>query len=125
MKCLLIAGVAAFLATNATAECPAKPPSIKWNTHSSDKKVDDAYLQKLLTGRKVKFQYGGTEHYKKNGSYRYSDSSGSYTAKSYKFYSSGVRCIGYPTARFDRYVVDGKTLVLINSVGGRYEAKVK
>jgi hypothetical protein len=111
-------------ASTAIADCPGKPPKVKWNTHSGDQRVNAAYLQKLLPGKKVKFGGDGTEVYHKNGKYTYRASGGNYDAPSYKFYSDGTRCINYPNPRFDLYVVNDKRLILVNAEGGRLEGKV-
>lgn len=125
MKNLLVSVILALVGTASFADCPASPPKLNWNIHSDDQRVDDAYLGKLLAGRKVSFSFGGVEHYRKNGKYRYSADGRSYNAPSYRFYANGVRCIAYPTPRFDLYVVNNRKLVLVNTAEGRYEVSVK
>lgn len=108
----------------ALAECPKNSPNAKWNTHSEDQRVDAAYLQKLLPGKKVKFGKAGTEVYNSDGSYTYRTSNKSYDAPNYKFYNDGVRCINYSNPRFDLYVINGKRLFLINGKGGRLKGEL-
>ncbi len=121
--CLLASLLIAWTGS-AFAGCPNKPPKQKWNTHSGDQRVNAAYLEKLLTGKKVKFKGEGTEIYKNKGTYTYKTSSNNYDAPSYRFYNDGTRCINYPTPRFDLYVVNEKRLILVNAKGGRLEGKV-
>ncbi len=125
MKLISLAIVASLVGLPVFAGCPDTPPTIKWNMHSDDQILDQVALKKQLTSRKVKYSDGGTEQYRKNGNYRYSADGQQYTAPSYKFYPSGVRCIAYSKLRYDRYVVNNGKLVLINTHGGRYEATVK
>lgn len=119
-----IAAAIVVAAAPVFASCPDNPPRIKWNTHSGDQRVNDAYLQKLLPGKKVKFGSDGTEVYKKNGSYTYRTSKGNFDAPNYRFYKDGTRCINYANPRFDLYVVNDKRLILINAKGWRGEGKV-
>jgi len=120
MVCALVLGAGA-----AGAACPGKAPAKKWNTQAGDQAVDHKWLEKTLSNKKVVYSSGGTEHYRKNGSYRFTAGGQKYNAGGYQFYSSGVRCIAYSEPRFDRYVVNGGKLVLINWQGERYVAKVR
>jgi hypothetical protein len=104
----------AFTAGMALAECPKRPPSHKWNIQSGDQRVDAAFLSANLSGKRVRYRGDGTERYHKDGSYSYQSEGLVWPAPSYKFYSNGVRCIDYPTPRFDLYVVNNKKLVLVN-----------
>ncbi|MGR3621666.1 hypothetical protein, partial [Pseudophaeobacter sp.] len=88
-------------------------------------RVDVQYLTDLLSRKRVKYGNVGTEHYRKNGDYRYSAGGSNYDAGSYRFYPNGVRCIGYSNPRFDLYVVNGGKLFLINREGARLEGKVR
>ena len=112
------------IGTVSSASCLAKAPSHKWNLHSDDQRLTGDYLNKTLTGKKVKYD-GGTEHYRSKGRYRYQAGSDTYDAPSYHFYDNGIRCIGYSQARYDMYVVNNGKLVLINWHGGRYEGKLR
>lgn len=107
------------------AACPGKAPKKNWNTQAGDQSVDHKWLERTLSNKKVVFSAGGTEHYRKNGAYRFSAGGQRYDADGYQFYSNGVRCIAYSNPRFDRYVVNDGTLILINWQGERYEAKVR
>ncbi len=124
MKLISTAIGVIMFATSAIAGCPASAPKINWNLQSGDQRVDSAYLEKLLTKKKVQFE-GGVEHYRSGGKYRYSAGGQKYDAPAYSFYNSGVRCIGYNQPRFDLYVVNGGKLILVNANGGRFEGKVK
>ncbi len=83
------------------------------------------WLEKTLVGMKLRFD-DGTEHYREDGSYRYTASTGeTYDAPHYQFYDSGFRCIDYPNnPRFDFYVVHDGKLVLINYQGGRFPGEL-
>lgn len=121
----LAAGVTGLLAGAAQADCPSSAPRTSWNVQAGDQRVSGSYVEKLVTGHKVRFDYGGYETYGANGSYSYKDSTGTYGADSVRFYGDGVRCIGYSNgARFDLYVVNGGKLVLINSEGERYVTRI-
>ena len=126
MKHLMTAGlIAIWSASTALAACPASPP-VSINTQSQDKNVDAAWLEKTLGGKKLSYGGSGTESYRSDGSYSYSEGGQTWSANTYKFYNDGTRCIGYePNPRFDRYVVRDKKLVLININGGRYEGTLK
>jgi hypothetical protein len=125
MRFPAILAATCFASTQVLAACPDSPPKIDWNLHSDDQRIDAGYLKDLLAGNKVKFNFGGTEHYRKSGKYRYSDAGQTYDADTFRFYKNGVRCIGYGQPRFDLYVVNNGKLLLVNVVGGRYEAKVR
>ncbi|MCA0872353.1 hypothetical protein LCL97_16080 [Seohaeicola saemankumensis] len=122
-RAFAIAAAVLVAAAPAFAACPDKAPRIKWNTHSGDQRVNDAYLQKLLPGKKVRFD-SGYESYNKNGSYTFRAGSQKHDAPSYRFYKDGSRCINYANPRFDLYVVNDKRLILVNAQGGRYQGKV-
>lgn len=120
LACVLALGAGA-----ATAACPGKAPGKKWNTQAGDQAVDHKWLEKNLSNRKVVYSTGGTEHYRRNGSYRFTAGGQKYDAGGYQFYSNGVRCIAYSNPRFDRYVVNNGKLVLINWQGERYDAVLR
>lgn len=110
-------------AGTAIAACPSNPPSSsKVNFHSNDQKLNAQWLQQNLAGKKVHYD-GGVEQYHKNGSYIYKSDGGSFKAPAFRFYDNGARCIDYDQPRIDFYVINSGKLVLINSQGGRYEAK--
>lgn len=125
MKTMILWAVfSGFLAASASADCPAKPPRMKWNTHSDDQRLSAEYLAKLLSGKTVKYDGGGRERYQKNGQYTYSEGGKKWSANAFRFYDGGVRCIGYsPEPRFDLYVANNGKLILVNARGGRYEVK--
>ncbi|MEO0937708.1 MAG: hypothetical protein AAFY38_06100 [Pseudomonadota bacterium] len=119
---------AAFLAASvvgAHAACPERAPRVGWNTQSGDARVSAEFLAQNLAGKRVGFSGGGTEHYRGNGSYRFSAGGQTFRADGYKFYENGVRCIGYAPPRFDLYVVNNGKLILVNEQGGRFEAKIR
>lgn len=113
------------MAFQAFADCPVKAPSDRSIAMvDGDQKVNAAFLEKTLVGKRVTFS-DGTETYGKNGAYRYKMGSQTYDAPSYRFYDNGFRCIDYPDGpRFDYYVVNGEKLVLINGSGQRFAGKV-
>ncbi len=125
MKEFIVFAAAMLVAGSAFAACPQKAPRHNWNLQAGDQRVDVQYLAGLLSGKRVKFGNIGTEHYRKNGDYRYSAGGSNYDAGSYRFYPNGVRCIGYSNPRFDLYVVNGGKLFLINREGARLEGKVR
>ncbi|MBE1285606.1 MAG: hypothetical protein GJ676_20005 [Rhodobacteraceae bacterium] len=125
MKLTSAAILFTFVASSVFAACPGKPPNKTWNTQAGDQAVTNAWLEKTLTNKKVKFETGGVEHYRKDGTYRFTTGGQRYDATGYQFYSNGVRCIAYSTPRFDRYVVNNGQLVLINWQGSRYDAKIR
>ena len=115
-----------LLAGTAWAGCPSKAPNPAKSFFSAgDQKVNAAWLQKNLAGKKVVFPNGETEVYSPNGSYSYKASGNSWNAGSYKFYNNGMRCIGYDKPRFDLYVVNNGKLVLVNKGGERYVGRIK
>lgn len=123
MKSLVFAVFAAVLGPNiALAACPDKSPSTSnANFHSDDQRVNAKWLTENLAGRKVYFNRG-KEDYKNDGSYAFSFSGKSDNAPGYKFYNSGMRCIDYPPkSRFDLYVVNNGKLIMIDSMGRRFE----
>ncbi|MBB97504.1 MAG: hypothetical protein CML68_23255 [Rhodobacteraceae bacterium] len=108
----------------ALAACPDAPPSkARFNVESGDQGVTAAWLEKTLSGKKVRFDEG-TEHYKSGGAYSYKSGNQTWDAPGYRFYDNGMRCIDYPSPRFDLYVVRDKQLVLINGNGGRFVGKI-
>lgn len=117
----LVAALLTAVATPALAACPAKAPKMKWNIHSGDQRVNAAYLQGLLPGKKVEYRGYGTEVYGADGSYSYVMKGETHKAPAYRFYADGTRCIDYPTPRFDLYVVNDRTLILVNVHGFRGE----
>lgn len=125
MKEFIVFAAAMLVAGSAFAACPQKAPRHSWNLQAGDQRVDVQYLADLLSGKRVKYGNVGTEHYRKNGDYRYSAGGSNYDAGSYRFYPNGVRCIGYSNPRFDLYVVNGGKLFLINREGARLEGKVR
>jgi len=126
MRVFYLSVLAGILAAGAApAGCPETTPSIeRWNILEGDKRVNSAWLQEYLAGRRVKYEPSGTEYYQEDGSYAWRDGSQTWNAPSYKFYDSGFRCIDYPDPRFDLYVVSDGHLVLINSGGSRYVGKI-
>ena len=123
LSTLVIAGV--LFGSAAQADCPKKSPSIEGRVsfQNGDKRVNAAWLNKTLVGKRVKFD-DGTELYANDGSYSYKAGSQTWKAPSYKFYDNGLRCIDYPQPRFDMYVVNDGKLVLINANGNRFVGKV-
>ena len=95
-----------------------------------DQKLNAAWLQKTLTGMKLRLssakgRHEGTEDYRSNGAYRWVDRNGrKFDAPAYRFYDNGIRCIGYAVPRFDYYVVNDGRIVLINSAGERYTGRL-
>lgn len=128
MRSLILAAATGLLASAGFADCPARSPNMSWNVFSGDQKVSATFLEKTLKGKRVRYNVGGqkgTEHYGADGSYKYVLDSETFQARGAVFYKNGVRCIDYPNSpRFDRYVVSGKKLVLINRSGGRFEGAV-
>lgn len=124
MKFTVCIVAAMVTSMTAYADCPSSPPKITWNTQSGDQRVNADYLQKLLPGKKVKFQGDGTEVYHLNGSYSYLTADKKYDAPSYKFYDDGTRCTEYSKPRFDLYVVNEKRLILVNAYGDRLEGRL-
>lgn len=105
------------------ANCPSSPPWSPSNYQAGDQKVNAAWLQENLAGKKVVFD-DGTEVYGADGTYSYKAGNESWDAPSYKFYDNGMRCIGYGTARFDYYVVNNGQLVLGTSSGNRLVGRI-
>ncbi len=117
--------IAAVTGGAAWAACPATAPDpARFATQPGDQKVNAAWLQQTLAGNKLAFPAGGTEIYHADGRYSYQQDGQTFDAPSYRFYDSGMRCIDYPSPRFDLYVVHDKTLVLINGQGGRFGGKL-
>jgi hypothetical protein len=124
MKTLLVCLFSLAAATSAYAQCPSKSPSASSvQLEPGDQKVNKAWLEKTLAGKKVKFKEG-TEIYQKDGSYRCKVQNGAYDAPSYRFYDSGFRCIGYSNPRFDYSVVNGGKLYQINASGNRFQGRI-
>ena len=125
LKSLVITFAVTLLATAASAKCPAKSPSIEGRVtfDAADKRVNAKWLEKNLSGRRVRFD-DGTEHYKVDGSYSYKAGSNTWDAPEYRFYNNGLRCIGYSSLRYDIYVVNGGKLVLINGSGNRFVGRI-
>lgn len=125
IRTVFTAFFALFVASAADASCPAEAPVIdsRVNLVEGDKLVNAAWLERNLAGRRVKYDVG-TEHYEADGSYYYRAGSNRWDAPSYRFYKNGWRCIGYPTPRFDFYVVNDGRLVLINADGWRGVGRV-
>jgi hypothetical protein len=117
----LVVGVA----SQVSADCPAKPPSDRdVAVADGDQKVDARFLEKTLVGKRVRYS-DGTESYDQNGSYSYKIGNQTWDAPIYRFYDNGFRCIDYPNGpRFDYYVVNDGKLVLINGAGERFSGKV-
>lgn len=108
----------------AFAACPSRSPSVSSVTlQADDQRVNKAWLEKTLAGKRVKFAEG-TEIYNADGSYTYKVTDGSFSAPEYRFYDSGFRCIGYSDPRFDFYVVNNGKLYLINGNGGRFQGRI-
>lgn len=127
MRTIFAAAALAVLVSQAHAACPGSAPKNNWNMHSADQAVGEAFLKKTLAGKRVQYKFDGstgTEQYKADGSYAYKLNRDVYSAPDYRFYSNGVRCIGYDNPRYDRYVVNGGKLVLINTQGGRFEGRL-
>lgn len=120
-----VAALAIAICTGpAQAYCPNNAPGHQWNIHSSDQAVGKTFLQKNLVGKRVRYNVSGgtgTERYNPDGTYTYRLNNDVYDAPTYRFYNNGVRCIAYASPRYDRYVVNGGKVVLINWQGGRYE----
>lgn len=108
----------------AIASCPNEAPEMKWNAHSGDIRVGAKYLQKLLEGKKVKYDRRGTEVYNIDGRYFFLAANGEFEAPSFKFYDDGTRCINYPNPRFDMYVVNENRLIIINPEGERLHGRL-
>ncbi len=117
--------LAVFLVSTGTAAaCPTKAPSdSKYNIHSDDHRVNAAWLTKTLSGKRLALPRG-VEIYNTDGTYNFKTKSQTQSAKSYKFYNNGIRCIDYPNPRFDLYVVNNGTLVLISGGGGRIAGRL-
>lgn len=126
MKILLTAMCATFISAAAYAQCPAKAPK-EFNSYFSDgdQKVNAAWLQKNIAGRKVVYSGKDVETYSANGSYSYKRGGQTWKAAAYKFYDNGVRCIGYDQPRFDLYVVNNGQLVLVNQQKQRYIGQIR
>lgn len=121
---LALSIVFAASAKIAQASCPASPP-ITIKAESADQKVSAAWLEKTLSGKKIKYKGSGTESYKPDGSYSYSENGKTWEAKNVRFYGDGTRCVGYePNPRFDRYVVRDKKLILISGRGNRWHGQI-
>ncbi|MBO9453467.1 hypothetical protein J7426_24625 [Tropicibacter sp. R16_0] len=123
---LILSFVFICIGTVGFSACPKASPKVaKSFLKSGDQRVNAAWLEKNLSGRKIVFPSGEFERYWDNGSYSYHSGGQKWAANSYKFYDSGMRCIGYSTPRFDLYVVNGGKLVLVNQNKERYVAKIK
>ena len=126
MKLFLVALCVSAIGTTAYAECPAKSPKFSKSYYSDgDQKVNAAWLQKNLSGRKVVYPGKEFETYSANGSYSYTANGQAWKANSYRFYDNGVRCIGYDKPRFDLYVVNNGKLVLVNQQKQRYVGEIR
>jgi hypothetical protein len=111
--------------SQATANCPSKPPSDRdVALADGDQKVNAGFLEKTLVGKRVRYS-DGTETYDESGSYSYKIGNQTWDAPKYRFYDNGFRCIDYPNGpRFDYYVVNDGKLVLINGAGERFQGNV-
>ncbi|WP_170429282.1 hypothetical protein [Ruegeria arenilitoris] len=126
MKILISALCGVFVSFTAQAACPAKAPKLSKSFFSDgDQKVNAAWLQKNLAGRKVVYPGKEVETYAADGSYSYKANGQTWSAGSYKFYDNGMRCIGYAKPRFDLYVVNDGKLVLVNEGKGRYVGQIR
>ena len=126
MKLVFLALSIFVIASSADAACPAKAPKVKKsNLVSGDQKVNAAWLQKNLAGRKVVYPGNLVETYKPDGSYSFKADGQVWAASAYKFYENGMRCIGYEQPRFDLYVVNNGQLILVNEQKQRYVGKIR
>lgn len=120
MRAFLAALSVIFLAGTVHAACPNSPPSPpNYAKRDGDQPVPASWLRQNLSGKKVYLSGEGTEHYRANGAYTYSNGGQSWNAPAYKFYENSVRCIGYGNPRFDYYISNGGNLYLINYSGNR------
>ncbi len=126
MKLFLSALCATAIGVSAHAACPNKAPKLSKSYFSDgDQKVNAAWLQNNLAGRKVVYTGKDPETYFSDGTYSYKRDGQTWKANSYKFYDNGMRCIGYQNPRFDLYVVNNGKLILVNEQKKRYEGKIR
>ncbi|WP_108861246.1 hypothetical protein [Ruegeria sp. Alg231-54] len=126
MKLFLPALCATLIGVSAHAACPAKAPkTTKSHFSDGDQKVNAAWLQTNLAGRKVVYSGKEVETYSADGSYSYKANGQTWKANAYKFYDNGMRCIGYGDPRFDLYVVNNGKLVLVNANKQRYIGQIR
>jgi len=104
----------------ARAICASTPVSFDWAASSSDQRLTAEALSSRVAGKRLEFSYGASETYAPDGSYAYREGDQIYSAPGYALYPDGSRCIAYPSPRYDLYVLEGRTLVLINQSGERY-----
>lgn len=114
------------LGSAAFAACPPKSVAHSWNLESGDQRVSGDFAAKHMVGKKVHYSNPtGRENYGADGSYSYKDKGGTYVANGYRFYSDGSRCLDYGNGpRHDLYVVRDGKFWLVNTSGGRYQARI-
>ncbi len=126
MRLILTVFCATLIGTIASAECPAKAPKLsKSYLSDGDQRVNAAWLQKNLSGRKVVYSGKEVETYSANGSYSYKANGQTWKANAYKFYDNGMRCIDFDKPRFDLYVVNQGRLILVNEQKQRYIGQIR
>jgi hypothetical protein len=123
MKLSIFSAIVICLAMPGWANCPSSPPFSPSGLAAGDQRVNAAWLEQNLAGKRLVFD-DGTEVYNADGSYSYRAGNQSWDAPSYVFYENGVRCIGYGTPRFDYYVVNNGQLVLVNAQGQRFVGRL-
>ena len=115
----VIIAVSGCLASGSIAE------GIKWNFADGDQRVTGEFVKNLVLGKKLRYDKAGTEHYNSDGSYMFTYQKEKWIPKGYEFFEDGMRCLDYRNGlRCDMYVVNSKKLVMINSQGYRYVAKI-
>jgi hypothetical protein len=125
MRHILLTIALLGVGTAALAECPSTTPDAsRFPTIDGDQRVSAAWLNDTLSGNRLVLSEG-TEVYNSDGSYSYLIDGDTYNAPSYRFYDNGLRCTDYPSPRFDLYVVNNGSLVLINGQGGRYVGELR
>lgn len=123
MKYSIISVIVTCISSAAWANCPSSPPFSPSNLSEGDQRVNAAWLEQTLSGKRLVFD-DGTEVYNADGSYSYRVGNQRWDAPHYVFYDNGVRCIGYGTPRFDYYVVNDGQLVLVNAKGQRFVGRL-
>ena len=124
MKICALALSAALGASGAAwAQCADVPP-IRFAETVGDTTIDADWMNSMLVGRTVNYE-DSSEEYRRDGTYVFRAGRSVSHAPEYRFYADGTRCIGYDGApRYDRYVLSGDVLTLINAQGTRFPAWV-